>query len=466
LKGWQEVWRKIKRFLRKGVFRDNWVPIVIGFSLGMLFAGYLVWLNGRVIPGVSVAGIKIGGLEFGKAYHLLSASFLTGQQKKVTLNYKKRTFDVILGTIGIQPDSLETVRRAYALGRSGPLWRCCSTMVKVSRRGVDLPVQFSHNRRTLAAFYRLLDASIGREPVRAVVRVGANGQVEYNPSITGREIDRRQLTRLFEKAVTRPGNNVIDIPVNNVSPALTSADIKRWRLNRVLGRYITNFNPRAVERTHNLKIASEALDNVIIYPGQNFSFNTWVGPRMADTGYKEAPVVYKGKLVPGIGGGVCQVSSTLYNAVLLANLKIAQRYNHSIPSAYVPLGRDATVVNGGLDFIFQNNLVTPILLTAEVGPAYLRVAVLGERTGWRKVDLTTEIVTQYPFARREVIDAKLSEGETVRRPGKPGYKVRLWRIVHYQDGTVKQMLVNTSVYPPQPEETRIGTKPDDSVSGP
>jgi vancomycin resistance protein YoaR len=466
LKEWQQVWRTIKVFLRKGVFRDNWVSIVIGFSLGLLLAGYFVWLNGRIIPGVSVAGLKIGGQEFGKAYQRLNAVFLVGQQKKVTLNYKRRTFDVVLGTIGIQPDSLKTVRRAYALGRNGSLWRCCSTMVKVNRRGVDIPVQFSHNRKTLEAFFRLLDASIGREPVRAVVRVDANGQVEYNPSITGREIDRRQLTRLFEKAAIRPGNHVIDVPVNNVSPALTSTDIKRWRLNRVLGLYITNFNPRAMERTHNLKIASEALDNVIMYPGQNFSFNTWIGPRMAATGYKEAPVVYKGKLVPGIGGGVCQVSSTLYNAVLLANLKIARRYNHSLPSAYVPLGRDATVVNGSLDFIFQNNLTTPILLTAEVGPGYLRVAILGERTGWRKVDLTTEIVTQYPFERREVTDAKLFEGETVKRPGKPGYKVRLWRIVHYQDGTLKQTLVNTSVYPPQPEEIRIGIKPVDSVSGP
>jgi vancomycin resistance protein YoaR len=400
----------------------------------------------------------IGWLKVEAAQELLTRRLGAQLSKKVTLNYQKRTFDVSLATIGIQPDSAVTVRRAYALGRSGSVWRRLVTVVRTYRNCSDLPVRFSHKQMVLTAFYRLLDASIGREPIRAVVRVDATGRVTYSPSVTGRMINRGKLTRLFETAVIQPNFNNIDIPVDDVSPTLTSADIKRWSLNRVLGIYRTTYNQAASERVHNLKTAAEALNNVIVYPGQNFSFNTWIGPRMADTGYKEAPVVFKGKLVPGIGGGVCQISTTLYNAVLLANLPIVKRFNHSLPSTYVPLGRDATVVNGGMDLIFKNDLATPILLIAEVAPPYVRVAVLGEKKGWERVNLETEIVARYPYRKREVRDSQLPHGEVLTQPGKPGYKINLWRIVRYRNGIRRKTLVNTSIYPAQPEELRIGTK--------
>jgi vancomycin resistance protein YoaR len=458
LKLWQVIWKAVKRNWRDGIVRINWTPIVVGFLLGLVFSFYLVWLNGRIIPGVWVAGESIGGLKLEEAQALLHSRFLAGQQKKVTLNYQKRMFDVVLGTIGIQADSFKTAQRAYALGRTGSLWQRLITIIQACRKGIIVPVQYFHNQMILNAFYRLMDASIGREPVRAVVKVRADGRVAYNPSIEGRLINRNRLTQLFEAAITKSELINIDIPVDHISPTLTSADIKRWSLNRVLGIYLTPFNPGAFERVHNLKTAAEALNNVIIYPGQNFSFNTWVGPRMANTGYKEAPVVIRGKLVPGIGGGVCQVSSTLYNAVLLANLEIVKRYNHSLASGYVPLGRDATVVNGSVDLIFKNNLAAPILLTAEVDPPYVRVAVLGEKKGWERIDLETEIVAKYPFAKLKIEDPQLPWGKVITQPGKPGYKVNLWRVAHYQDGTMRKQRVNTSIYPSQPEESRYGIK--------
>jgi vancomycin resistance protein YoaR len=434
----------------------NWIPVGAGFLLGLLISFYLVRLNGRIIPGVRVAGVPFGGMKYEQAYACLNNRLAAGQSQKVRLYYQKRTFDVILGTIGIRPDSIKTLQQAYALGRSGSFWQRLVTLSKAWRQEIGITVRFSHNQKMLMAFYRLLDASIGREPVRAVVRVGADGRVVYKSSIPGRRINRSRLTKLFEAAVVQGRSSHIKIPVDRVKPALTSADIRRWQLNRVLGIYRTMFNPQASKRIHNLKIAALAVNNVIVYPGQNFSFNTWVGPRMAKAGYKEAPIVFKGKLVPGIGGGVCQVSSTLYNAVLLANLDVIKRFNHSIPSAYVPLGRDATVADGGLDLIFKNNLAAPILLTAQVAPPYVWVAVLGEKKGWERVGLATEIVAQYPYQKREIIDPQLALGQVVTQPGKPGYKVNLWRTVFYQDGTSRKTLVSTSVYPAQPEEKKVG----------
>ena len=226
-----------------------------------------------------------------------------------------------------------------------------------------------------------------------------------------------------------------------------------------MGIYSTKFDPSKPDRVQNLKTACSALDNSLIYPGQNFSFNTWVGPRVSEAGYKEAPVIFMGKLVPGVGGGVCQVSSTLYNAVLLSNLAIVQRFNHTLPISYVPFGQDATVVYGGIDFIFENTNPNPILIVAKVDPPFVTVAILGAKVGWEKIVLETKTIEIYPYSTKEITDPTLPKGTKMKyQDGLKGCKVELWREVFKNDSQSQKELVNTSIYPAQPEEYKIGTQ--------
>lgn len=437
------------------------VLLYLFLGLFLILLGYFLWSSGRIVTGINIDGVPIGGLKTGEAAARLERKFIPMLQKKAMLSYNQRPFGVVLGAIGIMPDIGGTVNAAYRIGRNGNYLRRIVERIKVHRGGLTLPLKFKHNQNTLDSFYRLLEAGLTVEPIRSSVRVGPSGKVTYSASRNGRAIEIDVLTRRLEAAVTRPEVVNVEIPVKVVKPALTEADISAWKLNQVLGMFSTKFNNNLSDRVHNLKIASTALDNVIIYPGQSFSFNTWVGPRLAETGYKEAPVVLLGKLVPGVGGGVCQVSSTLYNAVLLANLKIVKRQNHTLPSAYIPLGRDATVVYGGHDFIFENTLRTPILLATTIEPPYLRIAVLGEKTDWEKVSLATEILATFPFKTTETFDPALPEGERKKeQEGRNGFKVALWRTVYYRDGSVGKNLENTSIYPAQPEEYKVGKKPE------
>lgn len=288
-----------------------------------------------------------------------------------------------------------TVKQAYLVGRTGSTWSSILTRIRVMRRGSDLKPLFDHNQDTLDSFFRLLDAVIAVEPVRSIITIdktnNKNGEVKFSSSRKGYVIEHNILTSLFEKAAYNKDVTRLDIPVRTVNPPLTESEILNWGLNQVLGIYTTKFDPKQTDRVHNLEIACSAIDNVIVYPGQSFSFNTWVGPRVSETGYKEAPVVLYGKLVPGIGGGICQVSTTLFNAVLLSNLQVTQTFNHTLPSTYVPLGRDATVVYGGLDLIFENTYQNPILLAARVQAPFVTVAVVGRKEGWESVALETVI---------------------------------------------------------------------------
>jgi vancomycin resistance protein YoaR len=265
----------------------------------------------------------------------------------------------------------------------------------------------------------------------------------------------------LEKIINGTEAREIEIPVKEVIPPLTEKDIKNWGLTELMSVYATHFNPGHGARSHNLQTASNAIHNVIVYPGQSFSFNTWVGPRIPGAGYREAPGIVKGKLVPSVGGGVCQVATTLYNSVLLANLRVVKRSHHSLIPTYVPLARDATLVDGVTDFIFQNTNHWPILITAQVKKAHLIVAILGRKEGWEKVTLKSVIVDTYDYKTREIPDPELPIGTRVReQKGRIGYKAELWRTVYWRDGKVKNTLENTSIYRPQPEEYKIGTKTD------
>lgn len=427
----------------------------------ILTTTYLIWSEGRILPGVKLGGIRLGGMKAKEATDILAKEVTAVSEKKVVLVYKKRQLGLVLDSVGIKLDISESIAKAYQVGRTGSFWRQMASRWRIYRNGSDLRPVFNNNRISLNSFFHLLEAGIAVEPIRSVVGIDREGEITYSPSRTGIVIDQGLLTQKMENATYQKGNMVIEIPIKKVIPPLTENDIKRWGMDQVLGIYTTKYEVTDKDRVNNLLIASSAINNVIIYPGQNFSFNTWVGPRVTEVGYKQAPVIYMGKLIPGVGGGVCQVSSTLYNASLLANLRIVQRLNHSMPSSYVPLARDATVVYDGVDLIIDNHYADPILLVSDANPPYVTVAVLGRKNDWKNIGLETKVIENYPYKTITIADKSLTKGTRKKvMNGRKGVKIELWRTIEYFDGTIKKELVNTSIYPAQSEEYKIGVKPD------
>lgn len=148
-----------------------------------------------------------------------------------------------------------------------------------------------------------------------------------------------------------------------------------WLGEKTISSYYTTLIDRSVNRTNNVKLSCQAIDGLILQPGQVFSFNVTSGPRTQERGYQVAPIFVGKKVVPGRGGGVCQTSSTLYNSVLEAGLEVVERHPHSLPVAYVAAGRDATVSWGGADLKFRNNLDVPIKILARVWDKYVLCAI-------------------------------------------------------------------------------------------
>ncbi len=157
---------------------------------------------------------------------------------------------------------------------------------------------------------------------------------------------------------------MIDIPVQPIFPRVDSELIAEIK-SKMIGHYVTFYNANNKERSHNISIAASAINNNVIFPGETFSFNKAVGKRTKAKGYLPAPIIVKGELSEGIGGGICQVSSTLYNAVDQSGLTILERFSHSKRVPYVPEGRDATVDWYSYDFSFKNKYKHPVLIRAQ-----------------------------------------------------------------------------------------------------
>lgn len=168
----------------------------------------------------------------------------------------------------------------------------------------------------------------------------------------------------------------IPIITRTISPPLTVQQLVRLK-EKKLAEYTTFFRPSNVNRTHNIKLSSKAIDHKVVMPGEIFSFNKTVGIRTTQRGYRYAKIIVRGEYSEGVGGGICQTSSTLFNAVDKAGLKIIQQISHSRNVPYVPKGRDATVSWGGPDFRFQNDRSTPILIVSDVYKGAIRIAIYG-----------------------------------------------------------------------------------------
>jgi vancomycin resistance protein YoaR len=206
-----------------------------------------------------------------------------------------------------------------------------------------------------------LDQAIRKEPINATL--GNHGQIISEQP--GLQLNKDAFKDLFYTFFYQTGSASFELPVRSIYPRVDSELLENVK-TKLIGQYVTYFNSSNHERSHNIDLAANAINNHVVFPGETFSFNQTVGQRTKEKGYLPAPIIVKGELAEGIGGGICQVSSTLFNAVDRSGLEIVKRFSHSKRVPYVPPGRDATVSWYGPDFAFKNQYNQPILIRTKV----------------------------------------------------------------------------------------------------
>ncbi|WP_042145193.1 VanW family protein [Paucisalibacillus sp. EB02] len=235
----------------------------------------------------------------------------------------------------------------------------------------------------LSLLMERLEDQVYQEPVNATL----DDSWTIVPEEVGQSLDRHNFIRFFYEFFYSDVSFEMKVPKKVVYPRVDTELLSDISSNEI-GNYLTYFRASNRERSHNIQLAAKAINNHVVFPGETFSFNEVVGKRTVEKGYKRAPVIVKGELSEDIGGGICQVSSTLFNAVSLKGIKIVERYSHSRAVPYVPPGKDATVSWWGPDFIFKNEYSHPILIRAKAkdGQMVVRIFTSDFATANRKRD--------------------------------------------------------------------------------
>ena len=218
-----------------------------------------------------------------------------------------------------------------------------------------------------------------------------------------------------------------------------------------LSRFATNFYHATPSQAANIALTAKRLTGKVVAPGATFSYAGATGPFTAAGGYGWGRQFIGNRIVPSIGGGVCQGASTLYNAVLLANLQVVERHQHGLTVPYLPPGQDATVTDsGGLDFRFRNDTRWPVILWAQTQDRILTIAIFG-RQAPPKVTLETTVLARFPFQTEYVRDPRLAAGEEqVAAPGQDGVRSVTYEVIQWPDGKTDRRLLSRDTYRASP----------------
>jgi vancomycin resistance protein YoaR len=321
-----------------------------------------------------------------------------------------------------------------------------TTVLHVGGRGAD-------------RYFRVIRRALDRPARDAGFAISPNGSVGIVPSRSGRTLDAQKTGKNLLAAALSRDVRTARVVATASYPNRTTREARAMGIRGRVGSYETIYGGEP-NRIHNVQLVSRLLDGHLIKPGATFSFNGATGARTADKGFLEAPVIINGELQTGLGGGVCQVSTTVFNAAYEAGLKITSRTNHALYISHYPLGRDATVNYPDTDLRFVNDTKHWLLLRTFVGSSSLTVALYGAPQHRRIVSEARPLVDTRPPPVKRTPDPGLRKGQTVvESSGEPSRSTSVRRRVYARGG--KLLYDNTwySSYQGEPKVVRVGTKP-------
>lgn len=431
--------------------------ILLGILCLLLFVvgiGVYSINSDKISKNVYVKEINIGNLTKEQARQRLKDEY---KMEPFNFKYQDDKWSVNPSEIDVTYDIDKTVDKAYSVNRDNNIAvNIFNTLKSMAGSKTQINVQISCNEQKLEQKLNDISEDINVEVKSATLKI-ENNEVEVVKEESGLELNIKESMNNFIKNLQN-GNFTEELIVTKIEPEVTSADLEK--IDTLLGSYSTVLYDVSYNRVENIKLAAEKTSDILLMPGEEFSYNTHTGARTIANGYKSAHVISAGEVIDGVGGGICQVSSTLFNSVLYAGLDIVSRTNHSIPSDYVALGRDATVSDSGVDFVFRNNYKNPVFIKNYYYNGVVKCQIFGAKSDNKKIDIATSTNSVIAFNTKETKDPTLEEGKTkVITKGRNGYTVSTYRIYYDENGNVtKKELVCSSYYPKKDKEVAVGTK--------
>lgn len=433
---------------------------LIGSGYGLVWKVHTCnkkWDN--LIFGVKENGLYLSNRSIREDEDLIKSNYINKLLKKTTKIVANNKIYILENSKLIKKYSIKTV-----VNKSGDENKKISfgEKDKFLEKGIKNPynVVFDYDEGYIKECIKVIEKDFNRQCENASVHSINSGNIEISPDIKGCKVNASKLEEKIKKTISYENrkNNTVKVPIIESKAAITADKISC--INAKISSFTTNFSSSSCERINNIELSTKLINGKLLMPNEVFSFNDCVGERTKDRGFMMAPIIVGDKVDCGIGGGICQVSSTLYNVVLRAGLKPIKITHHTVPSSYVELGLDATVNWDDIDFKFKNTLNYPIYIEAYTHDknlyinAYSNLSLLNEKY----VILSNVYETIYPVT-KTIENPNLPKGQSLSlQQAHNGYKVKVIRNKYKNEKLIASEIISDEEYSPIPGIIEVGQK--------
>ena len=375
--------------------------------------------NKKIHKNITIENISVGKLTKEEAVNILEKTY---PLDNFNINYNNESWTIKPEDIELNFHIEERVDEALNYTRSKSIWNNIKRKGKLNiNKPYNIKIKATYNEVKLSKQLEKIYEKVNVEAVDATFYVEPSGEIKRSESKEGRDVDISKLKDDIYNMINKKKIKDINLPVLTLYPKTSTKQVKS--INSILGQFSTSFND-STSRGSNIHVAGESTSDVLLMPGETFSYNKKTGARNWVNGYQSAPIIVGGKVVNGEGGGVCQVSTTIYNAALLSGLTIDEVHNHSLPSRYAPRGRDATVSYGYTDLKFTNPYTHPVYIKNIVGNGAITSKIYGCNLDRERIVIRME---------EEYLKDKIT--------------VKTYRLyLDEENNVMRRELVNTSIY--------------------
>ncbi|MFU0825855.1 VanW family protein [Clostridium sp.] len=411
-----------------------------------------------MFPGVIIESVELSGKSKEEALEILKEKYSKPiLSKKIHVKTPSKTYTINYSQLNPQYNITEVIDEAFAYGKNLNIISKYKLIKSPELKKYNL--QFSYDHKPVDDMIESISKDINTKPKEATIK-SVNGGFQVTEDEKGFELEKKKLSDEIAAKIKNnsTGDINIDAPIKVIESKVKAEALRK--VDSKIGSFSTNYSSSSEGRATNIRLSTQSINGTVIMPGDTFSFNEVVGERTKERGYKEAGVIINQKFDSGLGGGICQVSSTLYNALLRANIKTTERVHHSIPSTYVEMGLDATVDWGNIDLKFKNTFDYPIYIEGFTSNrnVYFNIYSNSELAK-RTYDITTEVYSTIEPTIKYIDDPSLPAGQTeVEKQPRKGYRVKAYRNIYENGKFIGKELISNDYYVPINGVIRRGTK--------
>ncbi len=425
--------------------------------------------DNTISNGVYIAGINVSGMTEDEAFEVIDEYIAELSAKSITFNVDTNQVEVTASDLGIACTNIDVVHEAVELGKTGNIIQRYKALKDLENQPKEYELEIEFDKEKIAnvisekcSVYdeKAKNASITRTNGSFVITEGQNGvgvDVE-----TSTEDVLKYLNNSWERE-----DATIDLVATVLEPEITTESLNE--IKDVLGTFKTSYATSGSSRSANVENGARLINGTLLMPGETFSTYKTITPFTAENGYYLAGSYLMGKVVDTFGGGICQVSTTLYNAVLRAELEIDERYNHSMIVNYVDISADAAISeSSGKDFKFTNNTGYPIYIESITSNKTVTFNIYGKETrdSNRTIEFVSETleVTEPEGFKYSIDDTMLFGQQRQTQSAHTGYKAKLWKHVYVNGKETEVVEINSSVYKAEPAYIGVGIIHGDEAS--